>query len=401
MKKILQISFILLALLISINTFAQRGSAKGDPEARATKMTAHLTEALELSDEQATKIKAIHLKYGERIQALREQGDRDKTRAAMQQMRADIDSEIKQVLTAEQAAKFEEMPKYRKGKRGKGKRASKEQRQAMQQIKEEKILPLLLEQRAQLDTKLSDTDKARLVELRTEVEEKRTAMKAERKERHEAMKKEGRPGKEERKQLHEERKERHTAMKNDPLHQEIEAMVMKYQSDIESLLAEVEPQIKAIKEEAKSQNKEMRNKEGKEGKKYRRGHGKHKGKGDWSEADKEEFKANKKMRHQAHFLLLDPNGPSIAEKTALVTGVKVYPNPSLGESQLEYTLKSAGLVTVELHDKSGNLLKVIEKANQPAGTNNTTINFASYSTGVYFVVVKDANGKAISTKVIR
>ncbi len=400
MKKILQISILMLALLVSVSIFAQRG--KGDPEARATKMTERLTEALSLSDEQAKEIKAIHLKYGERMKAMHEQEDRDGMRAAMKQMRSDAEQEIKAILTEEQAAKFDEMPKrgHRKGGKGhKGHKVSKEQHAAMKQIKDEKVMPILLEQRAKLESKISATDKQRIAELRIEVDAKKEAKKAEMKARRADREKGERPSEEEiaeRKAAHKAKRE---AMKNDPLRLEVKALVEKYQSDIEPLLAEVEPELKAIKEEAKANFKEGRGGEG--AKKGRKGKGKRKGKNEWSEEEKAEYKANKALRHQARFLLLDPNASVQVSESNLISDIKVYPNPSLGESQLEYTLKSAGEVTIELHDKSGNLLKVVDNLQQTAGKHKTTINFSQYTTGIYYVVVKDANGKAISTKVIR
>jgi hypothetical protein len=397
MKKMLKITTMMLVLLVSVNTFAQRGPGKGDPEARATKMTEHLTEALDLNEEQAAQIKTIHLKYGERMRAMHEQGEGSKMRPAMQQMKTDIEKEIKAVLTEEQATKFDEMPKRRPGKHGQGKRVNKAHLQAMKQIKEEKVLPILLEQRIKLEPQISTADKERIAELRVEVEKKKLEKKAEMKERRAAFKKGERPSPEEMEQYKAERKQHREAMQNDPLRLEIKSLVEKYQADIEPLLAEVEPELKTIKEEAKAQFKGDRKDE--EHRKHRKGQGKRKG--DWSEADKAEFKAKKEEHRYAHFLLLDPNAPIANSKAALVSGVKVYPNPSLGESQLEYTLQSAGLVTIELHDKSGNLLKVIETAEQPAGKNKTTVNFEQYTTGIYYLVIKDADGKAISTKVIR
>lgn len=397
MKKILQISILMLILLVSVHSFAQRG--KGDPETRAAKMTERLTEALELSDEQASEIKAIHLKYGERMKAMHEQEDRSEMRTAMKQMRSDAEQEIKGVLTAEQAAKFDEMPKRGHRKGGKGRKVSKEQRAAMKQLKEEKIMPILLEQRAKLESKISAADKQRIAELRVEAAAKKEAKKAEMKAHRTERKKGERPSEEEiaeRKAAHKAKREE---MKNDPLRLEIKALTEKYQSDIEPLLAEVEPELKAIKEEAKANFKEGRKGQG--AKQGRKGKRKGKGKKEWSEDEKADHEAMKALRHQAHFLLLDPNAPIPSSSSSLISDIKVYPNPSMGESQLEYTLKSAGAVTIELHDKSGNLLQVVDNLEQAAGKHKTTINFTQYTTGIYYVVVKDANGKAVSTKVIR
>ena len=117
------IKIYLLAFMVIFSTgsiFAQGDHKDFDPEKRATKITERLTEALSLDAAQAEKIKEIHLKYSERMHSIRSQEgeeDRSKKRAAMQQMRTDIEAEIKTVLTEEQYQKIQEMPKRGHGKR--------------------------------------------------------------------------------------------------------------------------------------------------------------------------------------------------------------------------------------------------------------------------------------------
>ena len=206
----------------------------------------------------------------------------------------------------------------------------------------------------------------------------------------------------------EEMEQRKAERKNNPNHIKLVALTEKYKADIESLLTEVEPKIKALKEEMKKERKAEEGEWKKEGsgekaRKGRKGgkrHGKMEGKDDGDHVEKQE------NRKYARFLLLDPNKETKAEKrprksTSSISKVKVYPNPSQGISQIEYQLKTPGLVAIELHDKEGNLLSIIEKAEKSAGKHKASINFSNYTVGIYYIVLKDANGGVISKKVVR
>lgn len=118
-----------------------RGEGRGpgrdfDPAKRAEKQTARMTEKLGLSADQAAKIKAINLKYAEKAKADHEANagaDKSKMKAAHKANRAEHDKEIKQVLTKDQAAKWEQLKaehKNRKGQKGpKGKKDGTGKRQ--------------------------------------------------------------------------------------------------------------------------------------------------------------------------------------------------------------------------------------------------------------------------------
>ncbi len=93
-----------------------------DPEEKAERMTQHMAESLELSDEQATKVKAIHLDAAQKMKALHSQNEDNPkaNRGEMKKLRDEVKSEIKAVLTETQFKQWEEMrperPRCRKGK---------------------------------------------------------------------------------------------------------------------------------------------------------------------------------------------------------------------------------------------------------------------------------------------
>ena len=64
-----------------------------------------------------------------------------------------------------------------------------------------------------------------------------------------------------------------------------------------------------------------------------------------------------------HFLLLDPNAPAEAEnQSSRYDKCKCSPQPGSQPDDLDYTLLKAGNVRIELRDKEGNLVKVVEES---------------------------------------
>ena len=122
-------------LFVSVSAFAQRGSGQHSPEERAEKMTEHMTRTLDLNEDQAKEVKSIHIKYATRMKDLRsKEGAREDKRATMQEMRTELDKEMKSVLNEEQYEKLKSMPKkglksrhgYRSGRKHHGNKAFKE-----------------------------------------------------------------------------------------------------------------------------------------------------------------------------------------------------------------------------------------------------------------------------------
>lgn len=116
--------FLLALVLVlgSLSLTAQRGDRDGDPTERAERESDRLVTVLDLSPEQAEKIKAINLSFAEKIVAVREAGeqDREATRKAMDAMNEERRAEMKVVLTEDQFAKLEALEAQRKDRRGEG-----------------------------------------------------------------------------------------------------------------------------------------------------------------------------------------------------------------------------------------------------------------------------------------
>lgn len=90
----------------------------GDQAARAEAMYA----ALNLSEPQLVKVKAIGQKYQDQMQALRQSGSREGMREKMQALRTAQNNELKGVMTTEQFTKYLKMMEEGRGGRGGGQR---------------------------------------------------------------------------------------------------------------------------------------------------------------------------------------------------------------------------------------------------------------------------------------
>ncbi len=115
-------SALLTLLLATVFTAAQaqhRGGADKDPAQRAEHQTTKMTEKLGLSADQASKVKAINLKYAEKAKANHD-ANKAKNMDAREAMRTEHNAELSKVLTKEQAEKWQAMKPDGKGKEMKG-----------------------------------------------------------------------------------------------------------------------------------------------------------------------------------------------------------------------------------------------------------------------------------------
>lgn len=357
----------MIALLLTSSLIAQ---APSKSEERLNKRMEHLKKALELNDAQVAEINELFKKQGNTKAEIFMRGERiDATQRAA--MKKEFETGLKKVLTEEQFQKFQEMPKRNRGHKRHG---AKGHHKGMKSAYKEKITPILLEQRAKLESKISAEDQKILADIRAE----RQSHKLERK----GLSREAIKAKKE-------------AHKNNPNRIKLQELSEKYSADIEPLLAEVKEEIKAIKQEFRKEHK---------------GKGKHKGAAKHRKAhqgDKGDEAAEHQKRHQhkkyAHFLLLDPSksADQQIEAFATISNVSIYPNPSQGISQIEYELTQAGSVLIELRDNKGQLVYTIEQAEKTAGQHKVAVNLEQYSSGIYLVVLTDGLGNVVSEQLVK
>lgn len=119
----LSIKFLAIVAVLfsfSLTAFAQRGDKSITPEQRAEKVTARMTEKLELDASQAARVKDLNLTFATKMKAIKaaHNGDREASRAEAKAVKEDHKLALQEVLTEEQWTKFEKHMKKRRDKRG-------------------------------------------------------------------------------------------------------------------------------------------------------------------------------------------------------------------------------------------------------------------------------------------
>ncbi len=191
--KYVKTMLVLTMAFAGTQTFAQQKQEKQwDPEQMAQKHTERLTERLDLSEEQAAKVKAIQLDAIADRQEARENGEwtKENRRAYMQQQRSEKEAELKEVLTDEQEQKWEELKKEFHGKHRKGHKGRRDSKEfnpeasaAKQTERMTENLHLSAEQAAQVKEIFLARAEARK-EFRSEENKSREARKAARMQQH-------------------------------------------------------------------------------------------------------------------------------------------------------------------------------------------------------------------------
>lgn len=365
-------------------TFA---SAQGGPRGPHGKNldTDKLKAELQLTDQQVEQIEALTSEQRTQMQALRDQEfeNREDRRAAMKEIHTAYQNGLAEILNDEQEMKLKSIRQEARSRRQARAQEFGQQRKAarteMGEYRTENIQPVILEQRAKLESKISAEDKALIADLRAQ--------------RPERPKRLENPSIEERNAAKAEFEARKEEMK---AHREqVKALVETYESDIDALFAEIEPQIeewkqnmKEIAEEHRPERREKRvegesGRKGKKGKAGKRGQRKHKGE-----------KGERAMMSKAAFLLLDPNAPISEEAAApqAITEIKVFPNPTFNQNTLSYTVKEAGHLRIELHNESGRLLEVLFDGSKDEGTYQLEVDMSKLRNGVYYYTVQDQGG---------
>ncbi|MCB0588757.1 MAG: T9SS type A sorting domain-containing protein [Phaeodactylibacter sp.] len=346
---------------------------------------------LQLTDEQMGQLGELNTAFEQDLQKLKGQDfeSGEDHREAFHNLATEYKGKLGQVLTEEQLAKLEAIKAERRARHKEYMdNVDKDGlRSELNAYHEKNIRPVMQQQRAKLDEKISAEDKTLISELRTKFEANRQEM--------QQLKDSPEHSRDDFKAMREEHKDEMEALKG---------LVEKYSEDIDAVLAEVEGQqeqwhkdMRAIHEKY-APNPEEGHRRGKDGKKgkgekqmRRPGHPPHPGPG---------MPPHGKDMRKGHFLLLDPNAPAeTSMEGAVTTNVKVYPNPAANRMTLEYTLLKAGNVRIELRDKEGNLTKVVEEGQKTAGDYSLPVDATSLQDGVYYLTIV-SQGQQTATKVV-
>ncbi|WP_167855532.1 T9SS type A sorting domain-containing protein [Hymenobacter fodinae] len=229
------------------------------------------------------------------------------------------------------------------------------------------VLPVVRQQRQKLEAQLSTSDKAQLAIYRTQLQELRQRGKTLRQSFRPAGTPQGtRP------ELTDAQKQQLQQLRNDQkaLLQEVGKLAQKYEGDIAKLAQEVQPQREKWTADLKELVAQNATPEQQERRKRFAG----------------KRRPNNSGAHYfqpARFLLMNPTPAAPAE--ARRVGSTVYPNPVTPTSQLEYEVKKAGPVTVDLLDSKGNMVRnVAPEAHKEKGTYTLPVNLSDLTNGTYY-----------------
>lgn len=280
----------LKVLVLALAAFGLQASAQHTAEDRAKKMTEHLDQKVELSDEQKQIITQMNTDFAIRMMEMKKSEDFDHKK--MRALRQEHRDQVKSHLTESQVATLKQKREEQRDIRKKLKAELREYRKA-------NITPVMIEKRGEFEQKLSAEEKATIEKLRAEkkakIEERKALIKEEKME----MRKKGKSD-----EFRAKRKEEHKAMRA-----ELKPILDTHKEDLEAIEAEIAPlratwkkDMEAIKAKYKDQGLEMHHNRG-----HKKGQASKKGKKGKKGKKNGKDKGNGAMK--AHFLLLDPAVP--------------------------------------------------------------------------------------------
>ena len=95
----------------------------------------------------------------------------------------------------------------------------------------------------------------------------------------------------------------------------------------------------------------------------------------------------------ARFLLMEPTAPATGPAERGLGGSGVYPNPASATSRLEYAVKTAGPVTINLFDGQGTKLRTLLTETQvERGTHTQPLDLQGLPAGTYFYRITTKTG---------
>ncbi|WBA42127.1 T9SS type A sorting domain-containing protein [Hymenobacter canadensis] len=230
------------------------------------------------------------------------------------------------------------------------------------------VLPVLRQQRQQLETRLSPADRTQLATYRSELQALRQQAHTLRQNTKPAAA-EARPELTPAQQ--QQRQELRAATKAVLLN--VARLAQKYEADIRQLTQQIQPQ----QEKWASDLAAIRARHTPAS-------------GEAATAGRPHHAAASRLLRPVRFLLLDPAAPAQAQAGAAAS---LYPNPAVAASQLTYEVQKAGPITIELLDGRGNTLRTVaQESRQEKGPHTLSIDLSALPAGTYFYKISTRTG---------
>ncbi len=392
--KITQLIAIMVFMIAGISVYGQGNLLQDYSE---------MKEDLQLTVEQEQELEALNEATKARLNEL-ESLERTERRTQMKTIRKEHKAAIKDILSEEQLLIIKEKKADRHEQRkARGKR-TRELRKAIKAHQQQEVKPVLLSKRQDLEKDIAAEDKAKIDDLRAWLKAEKEVIKTERK-AHKAERKErkgdrrtnkGERTKERAARKEEGRKRGRTKggravermLKSDEERNAIaHALVETYSDRIDALEEEISEDRIRWKSERKAiilkhtdEESQLRFKEHMEKR---------------SKVRDAEFKG---FHKKLGFLLMQPDEAEPVESTSTknIHQTKLYPNPAQIQQNLEFTTQVSGQVTVEIIDKSGNIISNVFNGHMDAGTHSLQVNVQNLKGQVFYYRIKDEAG--ISSK---
>jgi len=383
MKSIVKISgLIIFIVFFACSVEAQHCNAN---RLNVSSIIEMLQKHVEISEDQSVAISEILSLQKSKLVELKssyvEGNIREHIKSAIQQIKADTDEAITEILTDEQVVLYEEIKTKRKlrgGKNwGKGNCCEEKGKTNRGEIKAK-----FLAMRVELEEAISRRDKKKIKSLRKTMQ----AAKAEKKAFFTKWKSNERmPSKDEMKAALQTLKEKYAEEK-----EAVSNLTKKYHEDIRAIFEQ--------------------NQVGRLGKGFCGTKGKNGAKAFCEMIDKQNCctneantpacckgKMNKKSKMKARFLLMDPKGAgedvskAEIEEVELST-VKISPNPAKAKATIAYEVKNEGIIKIDVVDESGNIVVNLLNEYKKEGIYQVNLNTNALQSKMYFIAIRDGVG---------
>lgn len=341
-------TILIITMALSFVGLNQLNAQKQNFERGANQRLEKLQQELDLTETQTEQINYLQDEFRIEMQEMRsnESLTHNEFVDAIKQKREEHQNEIRNLLTEEQLLKFDALSQKRQDRKfSNGPKHGRHSSLTDEQLCE------LKEKRIEFDEELSANEKEIIAEFRLKREERQFENKAE-------MKKDGtgpRHG--------------HRGFKGD--REEMKPMFEIAENHKESLMVILDEYRPERPEECTGENRERKG-------------GKKAGKGRGPEAG------------AIHFLLMDTETVDMGNVDEQSMDVSIFPNPARNLVNISYDLPNEGKVTIELLDKNGNALELIEQSYQNKGQNEVTFDAAILVSGeMYFIKVSSDQGEQV------
>ncbi|NJK82720.1 MAG: T9SS type A sorting domain-containing protein [Saprospiraceae bacterium] len=80
--------------------------------------------------------------------------------------------------------------------------------------------------------------------------------------------------------------------------------------------------------------------------------------------------------------------------------ISTFPNPAANMTTVQYEVKEAGRIRIDVQDERGNVVKTLVDEIRTPGTYTLEVNVSNFRNSTYYFVLTDSKGKVTQKTVI-